>query len=105
MFTIGLGFSVSHLKSMKTEVFTYGLLQVFVTGAVLALGSHFIFSIEVKSATIVGLALALSSTAIVLKILNETGQIKLPFGRNSLGTLIIPGYYRHSYLIDDHNFY
>jgi CPA2 family monovalent cation:H+ antiporter-2 len=43
---------------------------------------------DFRSSTIVGSGLALSSTAIVLKILNETGQIKRDFGRNSLGILI-----------------
>ena len=44
--------------------------------------------IPLKSAIIAGLGLALSSTAIVLKILNESGQIKADFGRNSLCILI-----------------
>ena len=37
MFTIGLEFSISHLKSMKKEVFVYGFSQVFITGIVLAI--------------------------------------------------------------------
>lgn len=88
MFTIGLEFSVDHLKKMKNEVFVIGLLQVFVTGAVLAMMANLIFDVEFKSAIIVGAGLALSSTAIVLKILNESGLIKSEFGRNSLGILI-----------------
>jgi CPA2 family monovalent cation:H+ antiporter-2 len=88
MFSIGLEFSVSHLKSMKKEVFLFGLLQVGVSAAVLATIAHLIFDIELKAAIIVGFGLALSSTAIVLKILNETGKIKTEVGRNSLGILI-----------------
>ncbi len=88
MFSIGLEFSVSHLKSMKKEVFLFGLLQVGVSAAVLAIIAHLIFDIELKAAIIVGFGLALSSTAIVLKILNETGKIKTEVGRNSLGILI-----------------
>jgi CPA2 family monovalent cation:H+ antiporter-2 len=88
MFTIGLEFSVKHLLSMKKEVFLFGLLQVILTGAVLTLAAQFMFGIEFKSAIIVGAALALSSTAIVLKILNESRQIKTSFGSNSLGILI-----------------
>jgi len=88
MFTIGLEFSVKHLLSMKKEVFLFGLLQVILTGAVLTLAAQFMFGIQFKSAIIVGAALALSSTAIVLKILNESRQIKTSFGRNSLGILI-----------------
>ena len=88
MFTIGLEFSVSHLNSMKKEVFLYGLLQVVVTGAVFAMLAQLFFNIDYKAAVIVGAGLALSSTAIVLKILNESGKIKTEFGRNSLGILI-----------------
>ena len=88
MFTIGLEFSVKHLLSMKKEVFLFGLLQVMLTGAVFTLAAQFMFGIQFKSAIIVGAALALSSTAIVLKILNESRQIKTSFGRNSLGILI-----------------
>lgn len=88
MFTIGLEFSVSHLKSMKKEVFFYGFSQVFITGIVLAIASNILFDVAFKTAIIAGLGLTLSSTAIVLKILNESGQINTDYGRNSLGILI-----------------
>ncbi|NWK56784.1 cation:proton antiporter [Verrucomicrobiaceae bacterium N1E253] len=88
MFTIGLEFSANHLLSMKREVFLFGLLQVVVTGAAFAIISTTLFDLSAKSSIIAGLGLALSSTAIVLKILNESGQIKAEFGRNSLGILI-----------------
>ncbi len=88
MFTIGLEFSVEHLNRMKREVFLYGLLQVSLTAAIFAVIAKAVFGIEYRHGLIVGAALALSSTAIVLKILNETGQIKTDFGRNALGILI-----------------
>lgn len=88
MFTIGLEFSVSHLNSMKREVFVFGLLQVIVTAVVLAVIAYLAFGIDFRTSILVGAGLALSSTAIVLKILNETGQIKTQFGRNALGILI-----------------
>lgn len=88
MFTIGLEFSLSHLSSMKKEVFVFGLLQVVVTAIVVALAANAFFGVAPVSAAIVGSALALSSTAIVLKILNESGTIKSDEGRNSVGILI-----------------
>jgi CPA2 family monovalent cation:H+ antiporter-2 len=88
MFTIGLEFSVSHLLGMKREVFLFGTLQVLLTGAVFAILGVSLFGMDHKAAIIVGFGLALSSTAIVLKILNETGQIKSDFGRFSLGVLL-----------------
>lgn len=88
MFTIGLEFSFAKLKSMQKEVFVYGFLQVVVTSAVIAAGATYLFGIPPVIAVIVGAALALSSTAIVLKILNESGKIQSEEGRNSVGVLI-----------------
>ena len=88
MFTIGLEFSIKHLLGMKKDVFFYGLLQVSLVGGVIALGSEYFFGIEKKSAIVIGYALALSSTAIVLKILNDSGTIHTVYGRKALGILL-----------------
>ena len=88
MFTIGLEFSVKHLRKMKKEVFVFGGLQVMLTGLFFTLISRFLFDLETKSSIVVGFALALSSTAIVLKILNENNQIHSGYGRIALGILL-----------------
>lgn len=88
MFTIGLEFSVRHLVQMRKEVFLFGGLQVGLTMLVFFLISHYLFSIDMKSSTIIAAALALSSTAIVLKILNSNRDINKEYGRRSLGILI-----------------
>ena len=88
MFTIGLEFSINHLIKMKKEVFIYGGLQVFLTAGFFAFVANHFFSIEAKSAIIIGSALALSSTAIVLKLLNENGEINKLYGRRVLGVLL-----------------
>ena len=88
MFTIGLEFSLPHLKSMKKEVFIYGGLQVIISAAFFSFVSHYFFAIETKPAIALGAALSLSSTAIVLKTLNESGDIHRPYGRYSLGILL-----------------
>ncbi len=88
MFTIGLEFSFRELQIMKKEVFVYGSLQVLLTGALFAAAAILLFGFEPKSAIVVGFALALSSTAIVLKILNETGDIHASYGRKALGILL-----------------
>jgi CPA2 family monovalent cation:H+ antiporter-2 len=88
MFTIGLEFSIKHLIKMRKEVFLYGGSQVVITAILFSIIGHYIFDIEVKSSIIIGLALALSSTAIVLKILNETGDIDKLYGRRVLGVLL-----------------
>jgi CPA2 family monovalent cation:H+ antiporter-2 len=88
MFTIGLEFSVAHLLQMKKQVFLFGALQVAGTAAVITLITQLFGWVDLKTGMIVGAGLALSSTAIVLKILNETGKIKMEFGRNAVGILI-----------------
>ncbi|MFA6685678.1 MAG: cation:proton antiporter, partial [Arcobacteraceae bacterium] len=88
MFTIGLEFSIHHLRTMKKEVFVVGTLQVLVTATIFGMLAHYIFGINSDTSIIIGSAIALSSTAIVLKILNENGDIHRPYGRNSLGILL-----------------
>lgn len=88
MFTIGLEFSLKHLLSMKRDVFVNGFLQVLLAGGIISLSAEYLFGMDRKSAIIVGYALALSSTAIVLKILNDTGTMHTIYGRKSLGILL-----------------
>ena len=89
MFTIGLEFSIEHLKKMKREVFLTGSLQIIVTTIFVFLITHFIIGLDIKSSMIIGAALSLSSTAIVLKTFNETKEINKPHGRRVLGILIM----------------
>lgn len=88
MFTIGLEFSIGHMKSMKKEVFVYGTLQVILSGLIFTFLANYFFGLEIKSAIVVGFALGLSSTAIVLKVLNEKGEIHSGYGRIAVGVLI-----------------
>lgn len=88
MFTIGLEFSLSHLKQMKKEVFIYGNLQVFLTTAIVAFVCHNFLHYNIKSSIIVGTIISLASTAIVLKLFNENGETNTIYGKNTVGILI-----------------
>ena len=88
MFTIGLEFSIRHLMGMKRDVFLNGFLQVALVGGIASLSAEYLFGADQKSAIIIGYALALSSTAIVLKILNDSGNIHTVYGRKALGILL-----------------
>ena len=88
MFTIGLEFSISHMKAMKKEVFVYGALQVILSGLLFTFLTHTFFDVGIKNAIVIGMALSLSSTAIVLKVLNENGDIHSGYGRVTLGILL-----------------
>ena len=87
MFTIGLEFSFQELRVMRKEVFGYGVAQMLASGIFFAALAA-LFGLGPKSAIIVGFALSLSSTAIVLKILNENGDIHSSYGRKALGILL-----------------
>ncbi len=89
MFTIGLEFSVTHLLRMRHEVFVTGTLQVVLTTLISYGILHYLFDLKMQSALIIGSALALSSTAIVLKLYNESGQISKRHGQRVLGILIL----------------
>ncbi|CAA6825914.1 MAG: Glutathione-regulated potassium-efflux system protein KefB [uncultured Sulfurovum sp.] len=88
MFTIGLEFSITHMRSMKKEVFVYGALQVILSGLLFTFIAFSLFDVSLKNAIVIGMALSLSSTAIVLKVLNESGDIHAAYGRNVLGILL-----------------
>ena len=89
MFTIGLEFSLNHLKKMKREVFFTGSLQIIITALFVFLISRFVLGFDTSTSLIIGTALSLSSTAIVLKTFNETKEINKPYGRRVLGILIM----------------
>lgn len=88
MFTIGLEFSPQKLRMMKKEVFVYGALQMGATTAAFFAIGHWGFSAEPAVNLIVSLALALSSTAIVLNLLTKNRQTGHSYGRNSVGVLL-----------------
>ena len=89
MFTIGLEFSIEHLKRMKYEVFVAGTLQIGLSALSVYLIAHYIINLTQTTSLIVSFAIALSSTAIVLKTFNENGMINKRFGQRALGILIM----------------
>ncbi|MEN8147417.1 MAG: cation:proton antiporter [Campylobacterota bacterium] len=88
MFTIGLEMSLRTLRSMKRLVFVNGALQVGLSGALFFLASYYIFNIAIDASLIIGSALALSSTAVVLTYLKQNKGIYAPYGRRAVGILI-----------------
>ncbi len=88
MFSIGLEFSISKLKTIKKEVFVYGGLQVLLTSSFFYLVSRFMFGLGDQISIIISLGLALSSTAIVLKLLNDSRLIYKTYGKNAVGVLL-----------------
>ncbi|MFA4936058.1 MAG: cation:proton antiporter, partial [Candidatus Methanoperedens sp.] len=87
LFLIGVEFSLQELFRLSRAVFVGGFLQVFLTTLAvlfisLSLGASF------EQGLFVGFLVAMSSTAIVLKILSDRGEMDSPQGRMSTGVLI-----------------
>jgi monovalent cation:H+ antiporter-2, CPA2 family len=91
MFSIGLEFSLSKLRAMRYAVFGLGLSQVFGTIAVALLLGVVLepwVHITWQACVALGGALAMSSTAIVTKMLAERLEIESEHGRNIMGVLL-----------------
>ncbi|NIX76525.1 cation:proton antiporter [Microvirga terricola] len=87
LFTIGIELSWQRLRTLRRLVFGFGSLQVALCA--LALGLLAFKSIgSVAGAAIVGLALALSSTAIVIPVMVEQRRLKTAAGRASFSALL-----------------
>lgn len=87
LFVIGIEFSLGQLAQIKRTVFVGGAVQMFLTIAVVA-GIAFAWGLEVNKAIFMGFLFALSSTAIVLKLLQEQGAVHTPHGRVAVAILI-----------------
>ncbi len=87
LFTIGMEFSLKHLLKIRRIVFVGGFIQVTVTAGVFFISSHF-FGMNWKGALLFGFLMALSSSALVLKILQERSELTSNYGRTILGILI-----------------
>lgn len=88
LFIIGLEMQPSKLWSMRKEVFGLGSLQVIASGVVLGLYMNF-FVESLAVAMLIGFTLALSSTALVMQLLQEKGKINTEHGKNAFAILLL----------------
>ncbi|MBN2733626.1 MAG: cation:proton antiporter [Methanomicrobiaceae archaeon] len=87
MFTIGLEISLKNLLAMKRKVLITGGIQLILTcGAVFLIMTNLGFSSNV--AIMAGFLIAPSSTAIIMNLYQQKGEINTPHGKTSLGLLI-----------------
>lgn len=87
LFTIGLEFSVTRILNIRKEAIIGGGMQVFATIAItffisMVLGQPFSVSL------LLGFVISLSSTAIILKLLVDKGEVNTPRGNLSVGVLL-----------------
>jgi monovalent cation:proton antiporter-2 (CPA2) family protein len=87
LFVIGLELQPSRLWVLRRSVFGLGGAQVVLTGVVLAFAGH-VFGLSWEAAWVVGLALSMSSTAFVLQVLAERGELTTRHGRTAFAILL-----------------
>ncbi|MGQ7869695.1 cation:proton antiporter domain-containing protein [Sunxiuqinia sp. sy24] len=87
MFTIGLEFSINHLLRIRKIVFFGGFMQLILTAGITMLVAR-LYDLSWSGALFVGFLTALSSTAVVLKLMQERSEITSNYGRTVLGILI-----------------
>jgi CPA2 family monovalent cation:H+ antiporter-2 len=88
LFTLGLELPFERLRSMKKYIFGLGIIQVILTGALFACIGLWL-GLSKESALLVGGALSLSSTAVVLHLLSDKRELATRFGRISFSVLLL----------------
>ena len=88
MFTIGLKFSIPKLISLRKNVFGLGGLQVLITLLLVTMISHAAYDVTWHDAILLASVIAMSSTAIISKMLIDRGLVNSPFGTRSIAILI-----------------
>lgn len=88
LFAIGLELTIERLMAMRIHVFGFGSLQLILTAVTMAFIAKF-FGLKTEAAIIIGGSLALSSTAIVLKVLSDANLQATQVGRLSLANLLL----------------
>lgn len=87
LFTIGIEFSFKNLLRIKKSVLMGGSLQVLLTFVAAFFLSRY-FGQAFSESVFIGFLVSLSSTAIVLKLIQERAEVDSPHGRTTLGILI-----------------
>ncbi|HEY8881085.1 MAG TPA: cation:proton antiporter [Roseateles sp.] len=98
MFAIGLEFNLPKLRALKTAVFGIGMAQVVLTIAGAMLGNTLLIAgfallgvawqMGWQGALVLGSAMAMSSTAIVVKLMAERLELESPHGKLVMGVLL-----------------
>lgn len=89
LFVIGIEINPSRLWKMKGLVLGLGTFQVLITGGLITIIVHEFLNPSWKVSLLIGLALALSSTAFVLQLLTERKLLSSEYGKPSVAVLLL----------------
>lgn len=92
MFSIGVEFSIARLRAMRTLVLGLGSAQVVITLAVVALALMLLVPTDQplawEAAIALAAALSMSSTAMIMRLASDRGELETPHGRPVVGVLL-----------------
>ncbi|WP_273671635.1 monovalent cation:proton antiporter-2 (CPA2) family protein [Janthinobacterium fluminis] len=88
MFMIGLELSTERLWSLRRWVFGAGVAQVGICATLLG-GLGYLFGLSLEAAIVLGCVLSLSSTAVVMQLLNERRALHTPAGQAAFSILML----------------
>ena len=88
LFVIGLEMRPPKLWAMRGQIFGLGLVQVVVAATVLALAGALLFGMPAHVAFIAGSGFVLSSTAVIMSVLQERGELATSQGQTSVSILL-----------------
>ncbi len=88
LFVIGLEIRPSRLWALRREVFGLGSLQIILTASAIA-GYALLNHLPWKASLVIGLTMAVSSTALVMQLLQDRGEIASPHGGAAFGVLLM----------------
>ncbi len=87
LFTIGLELSFERLRAFSRLIFGLGTAQVVITALMIGVTAY-AWGNAMEASVVIGLSLALSSTAMVMQILSERSEIAQPHGRTAFAVLL-----------------
>src|SRR5437879_2058425 len=88
LFLIGLELELGRLIAMRRAIFGLGAAQLALTAIVIGVLAYAAGLVDWRGAVVAGLALAMSSTAIALQILEERGQLQKDYGQRAFAILL-----------------
>lgn len=88
LFMVGLELPLERIRVMRAAIFGLGGAQILVTAAAIAAAAG-LLGLPVPAALAVGGGLALSSTAVVLRLIAERGELSSRLGRSGLAVLLM----------------
>jgi monovalent cation:proton antiporter-2 (CPA2) family protein len=88
LFLIGLELKISRLLAMRRDIFGLGAAQLALTAAAIGVLVYATGLVDWRGALVAGLALAMSATAIALRILEERGHLQQTYGQRAFAILL-----------------